>query len=218
MPPNRPLHEGLETLKGRVVRMGEDARAQLLDGVRSLMTLDEALARTVIQREDALNRLDVELERDLLDFLALKAPVARDLRTVGASLKILTYIDRIGKYGYDVAEATVALQGKGEVPRPRGLETMATRAAEMFTQALDAYRLGDTEEARKVRPKDDVVDGLNDEIFRTCVTYMMEDARAISACAHYILVARHLERVADNAVKIAEKTIYMTTGERRIKL
>jgi phosphate transport system protein len=219
----KQFHDQVETLRKRVLQMGKEARQSLLDGVKSLVDDDPRLAASVIARGEGLNRTDVELERDALDLLALNQPMAQDLRTIGASLKIITYLDRIGRYGYDIAKVEQTLAGEGadgkRSPRkPVAFQLMTDSAVQMLDHALDAYEKRDAAKARAVKKQDDVVDGLEDEIFRQCVTYMMEDPRTITACSHYILVARHLERAADNASKIAEKTLYMVTGERRLQV
>jgi len=189
-----------------------------MEGVDSLLALDQDLARKVIAREDLLNRMDVEIERDILDLLALNQPVAQDLRTAGASLKIITYLDRIGRYGYDIAKVTRQMEGSEHIRKPVAFRPMAEAGMSMLDAALLAYKDRDATKARTVTPQDEVVDGLNDQVFRDCVTHMMEDPRTITLSAHYILVARHLERAADNASKIAEKVLYMITGERRLQV
>jgi phosphate transport system protein len=214
----RHFHQELDALRGRVVAMGQLARQNVLDAVHALLELDQDLARKVIAREDQLNRLDVEIERDILDLLALNQPMAQDLRTAGASLKIITYLDRIGRYGYDVAKVTRGMEGAQHLRKPVAFLPMAEAALRMLDLALEAYRDRDAAKARSVPPQDEVVDGLYDQVFRDSVTHMMEDPRTITLSAHYILVARHLERVADNANKIAEKTLYMVTGERRLQV
>ncbi len=214
----RPFHLRLEEIEARVVAMAGLAKENVLQGVASLMALDGALAAKVRARGETLNRMDVEIERDLLDLLALNQPVAKDLRAIGASLKIITYIDRIGRYGYDIANAAIALEGKDAVPRPPSFPHMAQKATSMLDEAMQSYREHDADRARRVRPEDEEVDALDDQVFRQCITYMMEDARAIGPCSHYILVSRHLERVADNACKIAEKALYMITAERRLQV
>lgn len=214
----KQFHEQVENLRTRVLHMGNLARSSLLDGVKSLVDDDVKLAQKVVKDTEQLNRLDVELERDALDLLALNQPMAQDLRTIGASMKIITYLDRIGRYGYDVAKVELELHGKEHPRKPVSFQLMAEAGMRMLDQALEAYRTRDGNKARSVAAQDDIVDGLDDQIFRQCVTYMMEDPRTITACSHYILVARHLERVADNAAKIAEKTLYMVTGERRLKV
>ena len=103
-----------------------------------------------------------------------------------------------------------------DVKRLVGIPIMRDKALHLLDESIDAFRSRDAQKARAVQPADDEVDGLYDQIFRECVTYMIEDPRTITQCTQYILVARHLERVGDNAGKIAEKTIYMATGERRM--
>jgi phosphate transport system protein len=212
----RPFHAQVDALRARVLEFGALARLNVLEGVQSLNELDAALADRVIEREARLNRLDVEIERDALDLLALNQPMAQDLRTIGATLKVITYLDRIGRYGYDIAKVTRRLQGAEQARRIAAFTLMAEHAVRMLDQALEAYRDRDAAKARAIAAQDDAVDGMYEQVFRQCVTYMMEDARTISACAHYILVARHLERAADNASKIAEKALYAATGERRL--
>ena len=214
----RQFHTEVEDLRQRVLEMGALARENLLEGVESLVNLDGTAANRVLEREQQLNRLDVEIERDALDLLALNQPMAQDLRMLGATLKIITYIDRIGRYGYDIAKVAIEMSGKEHIRQPVAFKLMAEACARMLDQALSAYRTNDAAAARAVHRQDDAVDDLNDTIFRQCVTYMMEDPRTIGTCAHYILVARHLERAADNAQKIAEKTLYMITGERRLQV
>ena len=214
----REFHDRLRQIENRVLEMAGLAKQNVLEGIASLMALDADAAARVRSRGEQLNRLDVEIERDLLDLLALHQPVAKDLRAIGASLKIITYLDRIGRYGYDIANAALALKEKDPVPRPPSFPLMAQRGTAMLDQAMQAFREHDADKARLVRPQDEEVDALDDQAFRQAVTYMMEDPRNIGACSHYILVSRHLERVADNACKIAEKVLYMITGERRLQV
>lgn len=214
----KQFHQQLEALRGRVLAMAHLARLNVTEGVQSLVSLDPGMAGRVVERGEQLNRLDVEIERDALDLLALNQPMAQDLRTIGASLKIITYLDRIGRYGYDIAKVTKQMAGREHIRKPLSFTVMADHAMKMLDQAMQAYENRDAEAARAVPAQDNVVDALNDQIFRECVTYMMEDPRTVTVCAHYILVARHLERAADNARKIAEKALYMTTGERRLQV
>ena len=214
----KQFHQQLQALQARVLEMGRLARLNVTEGVQSLVRLDPAIAARVVERGEQLNRMDVEIERDALDLLALNQPMAQDLRTIGASLKIITYLDRIGRYGYDIAKVTRQMAGKEHIRKPVSFTLMADNAMAMLDQAMKAYEVRDAPLARAVPAQDNVVDALNEQIFRECVTYMMEDPRTVTVCAHYILVARHLERAADNARKIAEKALYMVTGERRLQV
>ena len=213
---DRRFHQDVEDLKARVLHMGDLAERSVRDGVRAFAALDADLARSVVASNQELNRIDVEIEARALDLIALHQPMAVDLRTIGASLKIITYLDRIGRYGYDIAKAALVLQGKSHVTKVVGIPIMTEKALVLLRSALEAYRDRDADRAAGVQPADDEVDALYEQIFRECVTYMLEDPRNITSCTQYILVARHIERVGDNAGKIAEKTIYMATGKRRL--
>ena len=214
----RQFHEELEQLKKRTHQMGVLAKQLLLDGVESFAKIDVGLADRVIKQDDQINRMDVEIERDTLDLLARNQPMAQDLRALGATLKIITYLDRIGRYGRDIATAAKALEGKEHVHKLVTLPHMAELAAKMLQESIDAYLRRDANLAKGVPKQDDLVDALNEQTFRECITFMVEDPRTIGVCAQYILVSRHLERAADNANKIAEKTLFMVTGERRLAL
>jgi phosphate transport system protein len=193
------------------------SRKSVDEGVNAFAALDIAAARRVIEMNQQINRADVNIEARSLDLIALHQPMAKDIRTLGASLKIITYLDRIGRYGYDIAKATLALEGKQHVTKLVGIPLMRDKALGLLDRSMSAFQARDAVNARTVQPDDDDVDGLYDQIFRECITYMLEDPRNITVCTQYILVARHLERVGDNAGKIAEKTIYMATGERRLE-
>ena len=216
MPHTRPFHAQVDELVDRVLIMGQMSRRSVREGVDAFAALDVEKARQVIAFNQEINRIDVEIEAKALDLLALHQPMAVDLRTIGACLKIITYLDRIGRYGYDVAHATEVLADRGHVRRLVSIPLMCDKALKLLDDALTAFRTRDAKLARTVQPADDDVDSLYDQIFRECITYMIEDPRTITQCTQYIMVARHLERVGDNAGKIAEKTIYATTGERRL--
>ncbi|MHB8585953.1 MAG: phosphate signaling complex protein PhoU [Thermoplasmatota archaeon] len=212
----RPFHQDLDELTSRVEHMAALSRRSVDEGVNAFASLNPEDARKVLALNNEINRLDVEIEARTLDLIALHQPMAVDLRSLGAALKIITYLDRVGRYGYDIAEGALALEGKQHVRKLVGIPIMRDESLALFDQAVSAYKKRDADLARKVRPQDDRIDALYEQVFRECITYMIEDPRTITQCTQYILVARHLERVADNAGKIAEKTIYMATGQRRI--
>jgi phosphate transport system protein len=213
----RTFHKDVEDLVGRVTQMAMLSRRSVFEGVEAFAALDVEAARRVIALNQEINKADVAIEARALDLIALHQPMAKDLRTRGASLKVITYLDRIGRYGYDIAKATLALEGKAHVKKLVGIPLMRDKALALLDTSAKAFETRDAALARTVQPADDEVDGLYDQIFRECLTYMIEEPRNITVCTQYILVARHLERVGDNAGKIAEKTIYMVTGERRLE-
>lgn len=221
----KEFHKGIDQLRGHVLHMAAQARLNLDEGVRSLAAGDADLARRVLRREEDLNRLDVEVEAEALTLLALNQPMAADLRTIGASLKLITYLDRIGRYGYDIAKVALELAAQGGAAAaarpPAGSLLMAQKALAMLDRALEAYRDRDAAKARGVAAMDEAVDDLYDQAFGEAVAAMAAaggDRAAVATQAHFLLVARHLERAGDNARKVAEKTLYMVTGERRLPL
>ena len=209
-------HEQVEGLKRRVLEMGELAKRNVVEGVDAFAALDIDAADRVVRYNRELNLIDVEIEAAAFDLIALNQPVAKDARVISSCLKIISYLDRVGRLGLDCARATEMVVDKGHVKRLVSIPLMRDKAVELVTLALEAFRDGDVEKARRIGPLDDDIDGLYDEIFRECVTYMIEDPRTITACTQYMMVARNMERVGDNAGKIAEKTIFLVTGERRI--
>jgi phosphate transport system protein len=211
----RPFHKDIEALRAQVGDMGRLAVRSLDESVRALEERDPELATGVLARDRELDRLDIELEARIMELLGLHQPMARDLRALVGSVKILTYLDRIGRYGYDIAVASLSAMEGSASPAPRGLLVMADTTERMALMAIDAYEVGDAGKAREAIALDDEVDGLYDEVFRSSLTYMMQDPTQIRAMTEYLLAARHLERAADNAVKVAEKALYIVTGERR---
>lgn len=210
------FHDELQRMRTRVLDMGDLARRNLAEGVQSLLERDHVRASGVLRREATLNRLDVEIERDVLDLLALNQPMAQDLRVAGASLKIITYLDRIGRYGYDIAK--IALGPHADLPGPAHpiLRQMADSGLVMLDMALASYKGMDAAKARAVAARDDEVDRGYETIIEACVTHAERNPKDAAVAVRAVLVGRHLERAADNAQKIAEKTLYIVTGERRL--
>lgn len=215
-PRESAFHKELKALKEEVARMAGAARLQVRDAVESLEKRDVALARRVIDRDREVDRMDVEIEARAIDLIARHQPMAGDLRTLGTILKLITYLDRIARYGYDIAKVTLEMGDRPHIAKLVTIPHMARICDDMVDQAITAFMTNDADRALRVFPRDEEVDALYEQVFRECLTYMMEDNRLITQCAHYILVIRHLERVADNACKIAEKVVYMVTGKRRL--
>lgn len=211
----RPFHKDVQQLRADVLGMGKLASGILGDAMRALEERKPELAVAVLARDPELDRMDVALETRIFELIALHQPMARDLRALGGSVKIITYTDRIGRYGYDIAVAALSAMEADLPPPSRGLFTMANAAQDMVRGAFEAYARDDAAKARAVMDADDQVDEMYDDVFRVSLTHMMQNPATIRAMTEYLMVARHLERVADNAVKVAEKSLYIATGERR---
>jgi phosphate transport system protein len=210
---NRVLIEKTDLLKRDVLKMGELALSMLRDSVNALEHKDETLADSVLGRKSEIAKMDAEIEEQALKLIALHHPVAKDMRTIAASLKMITYIARIGRYAKDIAKTAKLLSSEPHIANMVEIPYMAEIVESMIRDSLRAFQEEQLEYIRAIEVRDDKVDSLYYSIFRECLTYMMENSRNIGRCIHYIIIARYLERCGDHACKMAEKVHYMVTGE-----
>lgn len=208
------LDKEIADVETRVQAMGAWALGMLQDGMTAFANGDAALAKGVIDRDDHLNAADVEIEQEAMRILVTQQPAARDIRALGAVLKIITYLDRIGRYGHDLAQLAMRAAAGDRGSAWPLLQMMSDQAASMVETALQAFRARNLAMARAVYEADDAVDELNRQVLTECVA-AMKPANESLVYLQEVLVSRDLERVADNACKIAEKTIYTITGRRR---
>jgi phosphate transport system protein len=205
----------MERLEADVAAMAEHARGMLLDGLRSLEAADPDLAEGVAARAQRLADLDESIEGAALGILTLQAPVASDLRRIGAILKLITYLNRIGRYGYDMAKVTKEVGPAGLRPmRVVTLRPMGRNVGQMLDLVLAAFRERRAADEAALLALEEEVDAQRRSAFREAVSHMLEDPRHIEAGAHLAMVARYLERCGDNVMKMAEKLHYAATGQR----
>jgi len=209
----RPFDEELKTLKERLLEMATRAEEQIALAIRGLKDREEKLACLVLDREEAINLLDIEIDEMGLRLLALRQPMAADLRFIASAMKISSDVERIGDLAVNIAERTIDLLKSPQLKPLIDIPHMALIAQEMVRDALDAFINGDDKLAREVCKRDDQVDQLNGQVFRELLTYMMQDPGTISRAVDLILVGRHLERIADHATNIGEDVIYMVRGK-----
>jgi phosphate transport system protein len=212
----RPFDEELKLLKEKLLEMASRAEEQIALAVRGLKDREEELACQVLEREEAINLLDIEIDEMAMRLLALRQPMATDLRFITSAMKIGSDLERIGDLAVNIAERTLDLLKSSQLKPLIDIPAMAEMAQEMVRDALNAFIKGDDKLAQEVCERDDRVDQLNDQVFRELLTYMMQDAGTISRAVDLILVGRHLERIADHATNIAEDVIFMLRG-RTIK-
>ncbi len=208
------FHMEMAELKRDIEKMGEMATSMLVDGVKALKEQDTELADEVVSRKNRLAEMDDMIEEKALSMIALYQPMAKDMRTIGTALKLITYLARVGRYGKDIAKVAEELAGEPHVGRLVEIPYMAEQASGMVGDALRAFKEENLEYINDFTERDDELDSLRYSIFRECLTYMMEDPQKITRCSHYIMVARYLERCGDHACKMAEKVTYMVTGKR----
>jgi len=205
----RHFTEELAELKQRLLAMGGLAEERLEAAVRSMVERDRALMAAVINGDEAINRLQVEIDDRCFKLLALRQPMAGDLRVIVAAFKINSDLERIGDLAVNVAEAAERYVSHPPVKPLIDLPRMADMAQRMLREALHAFVAGNAEAAQRVLEQDDGLDALKNQIFRELLTYMLGDPRTIEPGLDLILVSRHLERVGDHATNIAEDVIFI---------
>ena len=210
----RSFSQDLEELTGDLARMGGLAEDMLSDAIQAIATRDLALAETVVARDPQVDNLEVEVEKKILRLLALRQPLARDLRQTISALKIASELERIGDLAKSIAKR-VKLVDKIEVPAAlKGVARMGKLVNAQLKRVLDAYSALETEAASRVWSRDEEVDEHYQSLFREVVSYMIEAPRTISACAHLLFVAKNLERIGDHCTNIAEEIHFLVTGEQ----
>lgn len=207
------FHDELAELKLNVSEMGHLARDMLARSIEDLknQTPDPEWFE---EKKRLLTKMDEDIEVNALRLTALHQPMAVDLREIATSMKLITYITRIGLYGKDIDKISELLSDKPHIGKLVSLPHMARFVLSMIDDALYAYENGEMLNFETLDERDDNVDSLLESIIRESITYMIEDPKSIKQCTRYIMVARYLERCGDHAIKMAEKIHYMITGER----
>ena len=209
----KAFDEDIERLRALISQMGGLAEHAIEEAMRCLIQRDLDGAAQVVQNDKKLDLLEVETERRAVQLIALRAPMASDLRDVVAALKISGVVERIGDYAKNIAKRVPLLDSVGKIEPISLLGEMARIAAGMVHDVLDAFVERDSEAAVRVCERDSAVDDFYDSIFRTLLTHMMENPHTIGQSAHLLFVAKNLERVGDHATNIAEMVYYAATGE-----
>jgi phosphate transport system protein len=209
----KAFDEDLDELRALISQMGGLAEQAIRESMRALIQRDSEAARAVVEADSKLDELEIEAERGVVRLIALRAPMADDLREAVAALKIAGVVERIGDYAKNNAKR-VQLLGDRRIQPISLLPEMARIAAEMVHNALDAFIQRDAEKAREVCERDRTLDDFYNSIFRALLTFMMENPQNITEAAHLLFVARNLERIGDHATNIAEMVWFAATGER----
>jgi phosphate transport system protein len=200
-------------LRALVAEMGGRAEAAVADAMTALQRCDNSLAGQIVGNDRLIDELEARLEKLVVQTIALRAPMANDLREIIAALKIAGVVERIGDYAKNIAKRVPLISHlKGEEPLAL-LPAMGQITREMVKSALDAFAARDPDQALAVIEQDRAVDDFYNSIFRTMVTYMMENPRTISESAHILFIAKNLERVGDHATNVAEMVYYAATGQ-----
>ena len=209
----RHFDEELDELKQTLLRMAAKAESMIHDSIQALVKRDPTMGDRILQLEDEVNRLQLEIDDRAFKLLALQQPMAHDLRFIIAAMKISSDLERIADQAVNITENTKILLQFPELKPLIDIPKMAEITKAMVRDSLDAYVDSNAPKAREVVVRDDTVDALKDQVFREVLTYMISDPRTIQVGLQLILVARHLERIADHATNIAEDVVYMVEAK-----
>lgn len=203
----------LTQLNSVIARMGGLAEAQLVSALEALSKRDSELASRTIEADAKVDALENEIDNRVVKMLALRQPMAKDLREIVAALKISSDLERIADYATNVAKRTISLVQAPTVRPAHVVPRMGKLALGMLRDVLDAYDTHDAKKAVDVWHRDEEVDEMYNSLFRELLTYMMEDARSITSCTHLLFMAKNVERIGDHTTNIAETLYFMVHGE-----
>ena len=208
----RSFDDDLRDLTGRIVEMGSLAEQQVAGALAALADRDVDVAAAVIQRDEAVDELEEQVDQAVVKLLATRQPMAVDLRSISMALKISNDLERMSDYAVSIAKRSQRLAEQPELSPTLRIPRIGELCLGMFKDVLDAYVERDVDKAREVIDRDKQVDELYNSLFRELVTYMLEDPRTISRCIELLFIAKNLERIGDHATNIAEKIDYMIHG------
>ena len=208
----KAFDEDITRLRGLIAEMGGLAEVSLSEAMEALVKGNTELVQGVIARDKRIDALEAEVDKLAVRVIALRAPMAVDLREVIAALKIAGVIERIGDYSKNIAKASAKIEGRKKFEPLTLLPAMADIARGMVHDVLTAYAARDAALAAEVVVRDDKVDAFYDSIFRNLLSHMMENPATISSAAQLLFVARNIERIGDHATNVAEMVYYAATG------
>jgi len=209
---SRHFHQELAELKSRLLEMSGQAEELVRLSVEALLEGDLARAQEVVDRDSVIDELELEIDRQAHELLALQQPMAGDLRFITMTMKISNDLERVGDHAVNIARAVQRLAQMPPFGQMAEVAEMARLAREMLSDVLDAFVRSDAQEARAIRLRDDRVDHLYNSMFRILLTHMMEDPRRIGPAMSVLLVSKNLERIADLATNVAEDIVFLVEG------
>ncbi|SDC87106.1 phosphate uptake regulator, PhoU [Sphingomonas sp. YR710] len=213
----KAFDDDLGQLRGLVSEMGGRAEAAITNAIEALVNRDLDLAARIIEGDRKIDLLQTDIEKHVVRLIALRAPMADDLREVLAALKIAGVVERMGDYAKNIAKRIPTLQDARGLDAIAVLPSMGAIVTEMVRNVLDAFVARDAEAAVAVAARDSAVDDFYNSIFRTLLTYMMENPHNITASTHLLFIAKNLERIGDHATNVAEMVYFAATGTQMIE-
>ncbi|PKN74891.1 MAG: phosphate transport system regulatory protein PhoU [Deltaproteobacteria bacterium HGW-Deltaproteobacteria-10] len=203
----------LREIKNGLIYLGAMTEQAIHQAMKSLLERNSEIALAVIKEDADIDKLDTELEERCIRILALRQPAAIDLRFITTAIKITGHLERIGDMAVNIAEKAILLSREPQLKPYIDLPRMADLVGEMIKLSLDALIKNDLAMAEKVRQKEQLVDDLNEQIFRELLTFMIEDTKTIHRAIVIMQISKNLERIADHAQGIADMVTYMVTGQ-----
>ena len=213
----KAFDDDINRLRALISEMGRLAEQAIREAMRCLVERDSEAALRVVENDKQLDALELETERRVVQLIALRAPMAGDLRDAVAALKISGVVERIGDYAKNIARRVPDLENSHQIEPVSLLPQMARIATEMVVDVLEAVVQRDAEAAVRVVERDRAVDDFYDSVFRTLLTHMMENPQNIGQATQLLFVAKNLERVGDHATNIAEMVYYAATGQQLVE-
>ncbi len=207
------LESNLQELQSKLQEMARLSLDGLEQAIESLKRGDTALAGRVIAGDDKINQLEVDIEQTVVVTIATQQPAAGDLRAIIAALQIATELERIGDHAASIAKVTIRIGGEKLMKPLIDIPRMATNGKDMLMKSLKAYEDQDSILAHEVAADDEDMDLLNNQIIRELLAYMVEDPAKITQGSNLLWVTHNLERIGDRATNIAERVLFMKTGE-----
>jgi phosphate transport system protein len=209
---SRQYERELQELKEKILLLGGTVELMIASSMKSLLSRDSDLSKSVIASDPKVDAMELEIDHLCVSLLALRQPAASDLRFITTALKIVTDLERIGDLTVNIAERAVELNEEPPLKPYIDIPRMASKAAGMVHQALDAFVNRDSAQAREVLGEDDAVDRLNVQLFRELLTYMIEEPKNVARALRITFIAKYLERIADHATNIAQMVIFLCEG------
>jgi phosphate transport system protein len=209
----RHFDEELKTLKEKILHMGAMVETQIANAIKALVERDSDLARETIEKDHRVNAMDVEIDENSVELIALHQPMAKDLRFITTAMKISTELERMSDLAENIAERALELNEEPQLKPYIDIPRMAVHAQRMVKEALDAFVNRNVELAWKVIRDDDFIDGLTHQIFRELVSFMLEDQHTIARAIRITFISKYLERIADHATNVAELVVYLVEGK-----
>jgi phosphate transport system protein len=209
----RLIENDLDRLRDRLLVMGGAAEKAIMLSMRALIERDSDLANRVIREDDAIDQMELDIDQMCVDILVLRQPAASDLRFVISAARTAPEVERISDHAVNIAKHALALNNEPELNLQIDISAMAKAVQDMLVDGLDAFTSGDPERARATIARDDEVDSLYDQLYARALEVMTQDSSAVARGVQWLLILKHLERIADYVTNICEQIVFMARGQ-----